>query len=520
MLLMACKTKKEVIIQPVVEKPKEIFPEKEISKNIEYQIHSVIDSSILSIYTQDSFKPVWKSKAIILNGINWINESKYHGLNPTEFNLIKLKELYNKTFTDTSINSKSYADLDILLTSNVKLCGYKIRYSSVNPKSCHYSWNYESPAKLPNDSVWINLIKYGKTDQLNDFFEPKHPLYSKFKNELLNIYSNTNKNTYKVIKDPGFLLQKGDSNRYVLPLKHKLLEIKNDSKISLKFDETLSQAVKRFQIKHGLSPDGIVGKKTYHYLNWEKDLYINTLKTNMERLRWYSDNQFIDGITINIASQKLNYNVNNKCIYNSKVIVGKYKNQTPVFQSSINYIVFNPCWTVPKSIANTQILNGAKRDSMYLQKRNMFVCKNGIEIPTDSIDFSQYTASNFPFTVFQRTSESNALGRVKFMFKNHFSVYLHDTPQKRLFNKPVRTFSHGCIRLQQALNFANFILNQIELRNVDQNKFLAKGYPVKVYLKKDIPINLVYLTCWFDDKSGEVIYGKDVYLKDHLLIRN
>ncbi len=516
-LLMACKTHKEVIHLPVIEDLKEVFPEKEISVNIQNQISFIKDSSLTSVYSKNSFSPIWKSDSIIKKGINWINDSKYDGLNPEKFNLIKLNDLYNKTFTDSGINTNNYAKLDMLLTGSIKSCGFRIRYSNLNPKDYHTGWNYEIPKKLPSDSVWISYIKNGKINLLNTFFEPKNPQYSKLKRELKEIYSESMNNLDLEVLDPGFLLQKGDSNQYVIPLKRKLLKIPNDSTISMKFDEQLSETIKTFQIKHGLYPDGIVGKQTYHYLNWSKNIYINTLKTNLERLRWFEDNQLSNGVTINIASQNLNYLVENKSIYNSKVVVGKYKNQTPVFQSSINYLVFNPCWTVPKSIANTQILNGAKRDSLYLQKRSMFVCKNGIEIPTDSIDFLQYTASYFPFTVFQRTSGSNALGRVKFMFKNHYSIYLHDTPQKSLFSKPIRTYSHGCIRLENALDFSDFILNKIDLQNIVKEKYLEKGYPVKVYLKKDIPINIIYLTCWFDEETDEVIYGKDVYLKDHIL---
>jgi len=515
--IMACKTKHEVIINPVIEDKKEIFSEEEIAKNIKSQISLIKDSSLLSIYSNSSFKPIWKSQNMVLNGINWINESKYHGLNPENYNILKINNLYNKTFTDTSINFENFAQLDILLTTNIKQCGYRIRFSNLNPTQFHSGWNYIAPNKLPNDSLWINLIKSEKIDQLNTFFEPKNILYSKLSKELKRIYSEKKEINELKIPDPGFLLQKGDSNQYVLPLKQKLLVKSNESTLNMKFDEPLSEAVKTFQLKHGLVPDGIVGKQTYHYLNWHKEQYINMIKANLERLRWLADDEFYNGITINIASQTLDFKSNNQSLYHSKVIVGTYKNQTPIFKSSINYLVFNPCWTVPKSIANTQILNGLKKDSSYLQKRNMFLSKNGIDVINDSIDFSQYSASYFPFTVYQRTSESNALGRVKFMFKNNFSVYLHDTPQKSLFNKSFRTYSHGCVRLDKALDFADFLLNKIDYQNCSLDQYLEKGYPVKVYLKKDIPINIIYLTCWYDAISDEVIYGKDVYLFDHIL---
>ncbi len=515
---MACKTKQVTIDKPLIkEEIADVFPEQEIAENIKNDLINIPDSSIKSIYYSNHYTPIWKSDTLITNGIQWIRNAKYHGLSPAKYNLSKIEQLYSEIHTDTCINTTKYAQLDILLTSAIRKCGLDIRFSQLDPNQFHSGWNYPKPILSTHDSIWINSIKKNQLNQLNTFFEPKNILYNKLTLELKKLYSQQNIESDFQIIDPGFILQKGDSNKYVLPLKRKLLKFPNDSNISMDFNQELSDAVKNFQLKHGLVPDGIVGKQTYHYLNWNKETYINLIKANLERLRWFSDDQFTTGITINIASQLLDFRDHNKSLLTSKVVVGKYKNQTPVFQSSIDYLVFNPCWTVPRSIATTQILRGAKRDSMYLQKRKMFACINGIEIPTDSIDFSQYTASNFPFTVFQHTSPSNALGKVKFMFKNHYSIYLHDTPQQSLFKKPVRTYSHGCIRVENALELADFTLNKIDHQNIDKNKYLAKGYPVKVYLKKEIPINIVYLTCWIDPKSGEVVYGKDVYLKDYLI---
>ncbi len=520
MLSMACKTKQVTIDKPLIkEEEPDVFPEQEIAENIKTNLTNFSDSSINSVYYSNHYTPIWKSDTLIINGIQWIKNTKYHGLNPNTYNISKIEKLHNEIHTDTCINTLKYAQLDILLTSSIKKCGLDIRFSQLDPKQFHSGWNYPKPQLSTNDSIWVNSIKKNQFSQLNSFFEPKNILYSKLTAELKKLYNEQIIDANFQISDPGFLLQKGDSNKYVIPLKRKLLKIPNDSNISMDFNQELSEAVKKFQLKHGLVSDGIVGKQTYHYINWNKETYINLIKANLERLRWFTDDQFTKGININIASQLLDFRHKNKSLLNSKVVVGKYKNQTPVFQSSIDYLVFNPCWTVPKSIATTQILNGAKRDSLYLQKRNMFACINGNEVPTDSIDFSQYTASNFPFTVFQHTSPSNALGKVKFMFKNHYSIYLHDTPQQSLFKKPIRTYSHGCIRVENALQLADFILNEIDHQNIDKNKYLKKGFPIKVYLKNEIPINIVYITCWIDSKSGEVVYGKDVYLKDHLLYK-
>ncbi len=185
-----------------------------------------------------------------------------------------------------------------------------------------------------------------------------------------------------------------------------------------------------------------------------------------------------------------------------------------MFASKLDYIVFNPCWTVPNSIASTSVLKGMKKDSLYLEKRNMFVCINGKEIASDNIHPEKYTSDNFPFTVFQRANENNALGQVKFMFENRYSIYLHDTPGKSLFSKPTRTFSHGCVRLENALQLSEIILKN-DNNTKSKESYLAKGFPVKVYLKNKIPLYLIYLTSHYDEKLNMVVFDKDVYTIDY-----
>ncbi|MCW3807008.1 L,D-transpeptidase family protein [Plebeiibacterium marinum] len=520
-ILFSCSGKKNVIHSPGNEKKKTVyFPENEISDSIVHQLNTLGDSTIISIYKNFSNKLIWKNDSSIQQGINWLKNSRYEGLNPLNFNIVEIDSLYQALKKDSSKYISNYARLDIELTLNIRKCGYRKRFSPINPLNYHKGWNYKSPKPLPHDTIWVNMVKHGKTAHLNSFFAPKHPLYTQLAKELKNIYESKTKHPTEEITDPGFLIQKGDSNQYVLPIKRQLLNICRDSAISMVFDEELSIALKKFQAKHGLEPDGIAGKQTYHYLQWKPTLYIGIIKANIERLRWFENDQFTQGIFINIPFQTLEFMQHDSCMFKTKVIVGKFKNQTEVFTSDINYLVFNPCWTIPQSISTTQILRGAQKDSLYLQNRNMFICTNGTEVPIDSIDFSQYSSSNFPFKVFQRTSPSNALGKVKFMFKNRFSIYLHDTPQQKLFKKPVRTFSHGCIRVENALQLAEFSLNKIDKQNILTSNYLKKGFPVKVFYNKPIPIHITYFTCWFNPTYNEIIYGKDVYLKDYKLIND
>ncbi len=516
---LSCKTKQEAIQTQNHDTPipvKTIPFSTKIEKEIEDQVISIGDSSIAKFYKQNNYHAVWFKDSLYKNGIQWIRDVKYHGLNPNEYNFKKLDTLYLQFENDTINKARLFAKLDLSLSLAIKKCGKRIGNSSLNPSDYHHGWNYSTPNRQVPDSLWVNKIHQYGIESLDSLFEPKHILYKKLKQELRKLYSQTDYYNEE-IQNPGFKLQPGDSNKYVLPIKHQLLNIPSDSIISMSFDKQLQQAVFLFQKRHNLQPDGIIGKNTYNVLNWNLENYIRSVKVNMERLRWIPDSMLENGIVINIGNQTLSYYHHNKLISDLKVIVGKEKNQTPVFSSKIEYIVFNPCWTVPKSIATTTILRGMKRDSAYLQKRNMFICKSGKQINETGIDIHKYTSNNFPFQVFQRADPKNALGQVKFMFENNYSVYLHDTPQKNLFHKNVRDFSHGCIRVEDALNFSDILLF---LDNQTRKKefYLKKGYPVKVYLNNKIPIHVIYLTCHYDEVQNMIIYDKDIYYQNNKII--
>ncbi len=513
--LFGCKTNQETINTQIIDNPVKTIPFlTKLQEEIKKQEVNNSDSSIAEFYRNNNFNPIWFKDSLYKKGIQWVHDAKYHGLNPKEYNIKELDSLLYQFEKDTLNKAKDFAKLDLALSIAVKKSGQRIGNSIVKPKDYHKGWNYPSPNRHIADSLWIKEIHNNGINTLDSLFVPKHKLYKKLEQELIRLYAQNDNYKQNILK-PGFSLQLGDSNKYVLPIKHQLLNISADSILSMAFDNDLKQAVIRFQKQHNLTADGIIGKNTYNTLNWNLDRYIKSIKINMERLRWIPDSVLENGIVINVGNQTLNYYHENKLISRLNVVVGKEKNQTPIFSSNIEYIVFNPCWTIPKSIATTTILRGMKRDSAYLEQRNMFICKNGQEISEKSIDITQFTSNYFPFQVFQRADPKNALGQVKFMFENNYSVYLHDTPQKSLFSKQIRDFSHGCIRVQNALKFSETIL-LIDHQTKKKEYYLKKGYPVKVYLNHKIPIHLVYLTCHYDDTEKMIVYDKDIYSGDYL----
>jgi len=226
-------------------------------------------------------------------------------------------------------------------------------------------------------------------------------------------------------------------------------------------------------------------------------------------------------IKVNIASFRMQYYEEDQVVYASNVVVGKVQKKTPVFQDKLELIVLNPTWTLPFSITSTETLRKLKKDSMYLQKHNMVLITSAGRVVSDSgIDWNKYEEGHFPYMVRQQPGPDNALGQVKFLFPNKYAIYLHDTPSKYLFSREERAFSHGCIRLQNPLNFANFLLNKQDTAwSMDSiNAIIETRKITNIRLKNKIPIYILYQTAGVTEQN-EVFFYHDIYGRDEKVYR-
>ena len=314
------------------------------------------------------------------------------------------------------------------------------------------------------------------------------------------------------LKYPGKLLRKGDSGIAIIPIKRKLklLGLLKQDSLTIHFDSAMEAAIIRFQQMHNINADGLPGRNTFRFLSWPISKYIQTLEGYREKINQQTDSLPPTRIEINIPEYKLRFFDHDTLVQIFDVIVGKYKTQTPILTSKVDYLVFNPCWTVPHRIAVKSMLPRMKNDSLYLDKRNMFVTRNGEIVDHHEIDFTECTKDDFPYKIYQNTSRWNALGKVKFMFDNPYNVYLHDTPSKYLFRKDFRTFSSGCIRVNHAMKLAQLMLDTDQNNAILRNK-LAKGFPVKVYLNEPISIIIQYQMARYNEDINMVQFYYDCY---------
>jgi murein L,D-transpeptidase YcbB/YkuD len=283
------------------------------------------------------------------------------------------------------------------------------------------------------------------------------------------------------------------------------------------FDAELAEGVRRFQRRHGLNTDAVVGPRTLEALNTPLAQRIDQIAINLERMRWMNRPLGARHIVVNQADFTVTLWDAGRALFQERVIVGQRSNQTVEFSDEMEYLVLNPSWHVPRSIATEELLPELQEDPGLLSRRNMILARvDGGPVPLDpsTHDFSGYTAADFPYRIRQQPDAGNALGLVKFMFPNDHAIYLHDTPTKRLFDKDQRTFSHGCVRVRDPLRLAELLLAPQE---ADPRGFidrvLATGAERYVNLVEHVPVHLIYRTAWVE-ADGTRHFRADVYGRD------
>ena len=224
---------------------------------------------------------------------------------------------------------------------------------------------------------------------------------------------------------------------------------------------------------------------------------------------------------VNQASYEMFIRNNEKIEDRRRVVVGKPQHKTPMFSHAITYAEFNPTWTVSRSIAGEEFLPKLRRNRRYLEKRDYKIYaswdEDAEELDVKKVNWSKVSSKDFPYRIVQSPGKKNALGKVKFMFPNRFKIYLHDTPSKRLFKNSRRAYSHGCIRIQKPLEFANKLFKS-RLSKSKIDKILKKDSTTVVKMRRSVPIHLTYFTLWIDEK-GKMKSYRDLYKRDRMVGR-
>jgi murein L,D-transpeptidase YcbB/YkuD len=337
----------------------------------------------------------------------------------------------------------------------------------------------------------------------NKYFEDVHEPYKKLKDELARYYNIAKQGGWRPVTISGKSLKKGTSSPAVAEIK-RILRMMGDmpgSDTSQVFNDTLELAVRRFQVRHGYKPDGVIGANLIKEINVPVEKRLQQILMNMNRMRWMPAEMSGNLIMVNIPEFMLHVYEGNKRVFDMVVVVGKDGHNTMMFNGDLNQIVFSPYWNVPPSIVKNEIMPAMNRNPGYLASQNMEVVSNSGGLPT----------------IRQKPGAGNALGKVKFLVPNNFNIYFHDTPSKSLFERDKRAFSHGCIRLSDPYKMAQYLLrNNPEWTPERITAAMNAGDEKYVKLDKAVPVVITYYTAWVDEQ-GLLNFREDIYKHDQKL---
>jgi murein L,D-transpeptidase YcbB/YkuD len=353
---------------------------------------------------------------------------------------------------------------------------------------------------------------------------PKHAQFERLRKALL--ASRGHDRSDRVQIPPGPMIRPGMRHPHVA-LARQRLGVAPDQAEAVYYDERLWQAIKGFQREHGLKPDGVITRATRSALNGSSmssgRAVAQQLIVNMERWRWMPDELGELYVWDNVPEFAMNVVKKGQVVHAEKIIVGKLGTPTPIFSANMEFIVFHPEWGVPDSIKVAELwpylAQGGgwygEADTSILRRQNLRVSYNGRPVDPYEVDWASVDIRRFQFT--QPAGADNVLGAIKFRFPNKHDVYMHDTPQRELFSRPVRLFSHGCIRVQNPHRLAEILLAEDKGWSASQvGDLLAdrdNNYNKEVRLTRKIPVHVTYFTAVADD-NGTVRYLADIYGHD------
>jgi murein L,D-transpeptidase YcbB/YkuD len=480
-------------------------------------------------YAERQFMPAWiDASGLRPMGLDFIRALEWagqDGLLPEDYHLgaihAILKEMEAEASLPTGHKADQWARMDLLLTDAFLLLSSHLSGGRVNPETMHKDWI------ITGNRVDIVAALNGALDESQiepslDRLRPTHKGYAGLRQALNQLSAIEQLGGWPSVP-AGPTIRPNERNARVPAVRERLekggdLAMTEPPQDLELMDTALVASLKKFQARHGLEPDGALGQRTLEELNVTVQERIRQIELNLERWRWLPKQPGERYIAVNIADFSLMVVERQEIALTMRVVVGRPARRTPVFSSPMTYMVISPYWTVPPTIAIEDILPKAIEDPGYFAKESIKVYygwdEGNAAVDPRQINWRLYSKGNFPFRLVQEPGSENALGHLKFMFPNRFSVYLHDTPNRKLFGKVQRDFSSGCIRVENAVALAEYLLKDSPNWNGEKLRAaIKKNQQQIVTLATAVPVHLLYMTAWLDG-NGEVQFRKDIYKRD------
>jgi len=470
------------------------------------------------LYERRDYSPVWSNTESLQQLFNQIRLAYDEGLNPNDYNLDKLKELQLQ-LEHSPQDPAMAATYDVLLSDALFRLTYHLMFGKVDPETFSSHWNLARDInKRDPVEVMQNAINDATIKQILDTVSKFNlPQYANMKAGLKKYRELAELGGWNTIVE-GETLKYGMQDARVTELRKRLVvtgDLPLEKSTGDTFDNDVEVAVKHFQVRHGLNDDGAVGPATLRALNVPIEQRIDQIRVNLERMRWVMHGLPDTFVVADIAGYELYYIRDAQLVWRTRTQVGKPYRETPVFRGLIEYMEFNPTWTVPPTILKKDILPKLKKNPAYLETKKLQVLTgSGKVVDPDTIDWKKYTARNFPYILRQTPGPHNALGQVKFIFPNKHFVFIHDSPSRNLYNRTTRTFSSGCIRVENPLKLAEYLLEEKpDWDRTRIDKVIDAGKTRRVHLDEKIPVLLFYWTVTIE-QDGSVRFKEDPYGRD------
>ena len=480
-----------------------------------------------SFYERRAYRIAWSGNGGPLiqayELISSIHRAELEGLRPDDYHLESIEAALGTMRgmgpADRPVDPALLVDLDLLLTDAFLVYGFHLLDGRLDAESIDPEWHIRSPeedlACVLEDALRRNNVR----DALEDLL-PSTPCYEGLKEARARYRRLASRGGWPTIPE-GRKLEIGSTGMRVELLRRRLGasgDFEDDQVDGERFDRGLEVAVKKFQERHGLSADGVVGPNTLAALNESVEERLRRIEVNMERWRWLPRSLGDRFIRVNIADFEMELIEAGEQIMKMRVMVGRDYRRTPVFSDVMTYLVINPYWNIPQRLAVEDKLPLMKKDPDYLAEHRIRLLSGwgagAEELDPSAIDWSQVTAETFTWRLRQDPGPWNLLGRLKFMLPNKFNVYLHDTPFRDAFEQPDRAVSSGCIRLEKPVDLAEYLLRGYpEWTRPAILAAIGNGEEETVRLLEPIPVHILYCTAWVED-NGDVHFRRDLYDRD------
>lgn len=511
---------------------------------------------IQELYEARGYEPLWSGgRGRFVNSrlvLEEIARAPAHGLDPGHYRTFVSEVHRARTAAGGDADDAAIAELDLAVTGAAYAYAYDLAHGQVDP-SRFGSLYYSRARELDVRGVLESLSSSGAIEELTTRAAPAHEEYSALRDALaryerLVAGGGWTSLDSEILLDTEALLEeltagpaaehsaREDQVQQVSgdPLPDAIakvaerlarsgdldsgLRVPESRQSARPFIERLNGAVRRFQERHGLVVDGIVGPETLGAMNVTAEERLATIRINLDRWRWVPDRRLGRRLHVNIPEFRLTaFDSSDGEAVSMRVVVGTPDNPTPVFNDSVEYLVLNPYWNIPWSIASGETLPAAARDRDYLRRQRIEIVDSwspdARRVDPAEVDWSDPVGwiSSRGYRLRQLPGPGNSLGRIKFMFPNRFNVYIHDTPASHLFERVERDFSHGCIRAAEPFALARFALAEEPGWTMERvRNLMDAGDPHTVHLSAAIPVRILYITAWMNDQ-GQVEFRKDLY---------